>query len=70
VQLGFMLGGSIVIETVFSLKGLGYLAWQSIQRADIEVIQAILLVIAATYAVLTLVGDVLNAMLDPRIRIG
>ena len=41
VQLGFMLGGSIVIETVFSLKGLGYLAWQSIQRADIEVIQAI-----------------------------
>jgi peptide/nickel transport system permease protein len=70
VQLGFMLGGSIVIETVFSLKGLGYLAWQSIQRADIEVIQAILLVIATTYAVLTLVADILNAALDPRIRIG
>jgi peptide/nickel transport system permease protein len=70
VQLGFMLGGSIVIETVFSLKGLGYLAWQSIQRADIEVIQAILLVIAAAYAVLTLVADILNAALDPRIRIG
>src|SRR3546814_18778359 len=46
VQLGFMLGGSIVIETVFSLKGLGYLAWESIQRPDIEVIQAILLVLA------------------------
>jgi peptide/nickel transport system permease protein len=70
VQLGFMLGGSIVIETVFSLRGVGYLAWQSIQRADIEVIQAILLVIAATYALLTLVADVLNAALDPRIRIG
>lgn len=70
VQLGFMLGGSIVIETVFSLRGLGYLAWQSIQRADIEVIQAILLVIAATYALLTLVADILNAALDPRIRIG
>lgn len=70
VQLGFMLGGSIVIETVFSLKGVGYLAWQSIQRADIEVIQAILLVIAATYALLTLVADILNAALDPRIRIG
>lgn len=69
VQLGFMLGGSIVIETIFSLKGLGYLAWESIQRADIEVIQAILLVIATAYAVLTLVADLLNAALDPRIRI-
>jgi peptide/nickel transport system permease protein len=69
VQLGFMLGGSIVIETIFSLKGVGYLAWESIQRADIEVIQAILLVIATTYAVLTLLADLLNAALDPRIRI-
>lgn len=69
VQLGYMLGGSIVIETVFSLKGLGYLAWQSIQRSDIEVVQAILLVIAVAYALLTLLADMLNAMLDPRIRI-
>lgn len=69
VQLGFMLGGSIVIETIFSLKGLGYLAWQSIQRSDIEVIQAILLVIAVIYALLTLLSDMLNALLDPRIRI-
>ncbi|MEF2553480.1 ABC transporter permease [Aurantimonas sp. A2-1-M11] len=69
VQLGFMLGGSIVIETIFSLKGLGYLAWESIQRADIEVIQAILLVIATAYAILTLLADLLNAALDPRIRI-
>jgi peptide/nickel transport system permease protein len=69
VQLGFMLGGSIIIETIFSLKGIGYLAWESIQRADIEVIQAILLVIAAAYAVMTLVADLLNAALDPRIRV-
>lgn len=69
VQLGFMLGGSIVIETIFSLKGLGYLAWESIQRSDIEVIQAILLVISVTYAILTLVADLINAALDPRIRI-
>lgn len=69
VQLGFMLGGSIVIETVFSLNGLGNLAWQSIQRSDIEVIQAILLVIATAYALLTLLADLLNAALDPRIRV-
>ncbi len=70
VQLGFMLGGSIVIETVFALKGIGYLAWQSIQRSDIEVIQAILLLIAAAYALLTLAADLLNSVIDPRIRIG
>jgi peptide/nickel transport system permease protein len=69
VQLGNMLGGSIVIETVFSLRGVGYLAWQSIQRLDIQVMQAILLAIAVVYAMLTLLGDVLNALLDPRIRI-
>ena len=69
VQLGFMLGGSIVIETIFSLKGIGHLAWESIQRADIEVIQAILLLITVAYAILTLVADLLNAALDPRIRI-
>jgi peptide/nickel transport system permease protein len=69
VQLGFMLGGSIVIETVFSLKGLGHLAWQSIQRSDVEVIQGILLVISIAYALLTLLADLLNAALDPRIRV-
>ena len=69
VQLGFMLGGSIVIETIFSLNGIGNLAWESIQRSDIAVIQAILLIIAAAYAVLTLLADLFNAALDPRIRI-
>src|SRR3546814_11446830 len=52
VQLGFMLGGSVVIETIFSLNGLGRLAWQSIQRSDFEVMQAVILVIASGYVVL------------------
>jgi peptide/nickel transport system permease protein len=69
VQLGFMLGGSVVVEAVFSLRGLGQLAWESIQRSDIEVIQAILLLTALVYALLTLVADLLNALLDPRMRI-
>ena len=68
VQLGFMLGGSIIIETVFSMNGLGYLAWTSIQRSDLQVIQAILLIIACLYALLTLLADLLNAFLDPRLR--
>ena len=68
VQLGFMLGGSIVIETIFSLNGLGNLAWQSIQRSDFEVMQAIVLSVASFYIVLTFLADMLNAVLDPRIR--
>lgn len=69
VQFGYMLGGSVVIEAVFSIDGIGNLAWLSIRRYDVEVIQAILLVVAASYAVLSLVGDLLNAALDPRIRV-
>ncbi len=70
VQLGFMLGGSIVIETIFSLNGVGRLAWQSIQRSDFEMMQAIVLVVACLYIVLTYLADLLNAYLDPRIRVG
>jgi len=69
VQLGFMLGGSIVIESIFSLNGLGSLAWQSIQRSDFEVMQAIVLTIASFYILLTYLADLLNAFLDPRIRV-
>ncbi len=70
VQFGFMLGGSIVIETIFSINGVGYLAWESIQRADLPMMQAIVLVLACFYIVLTFLADLLNAFLDPRIRVG
>ena len=70
VQFGFMLGGSIVIETIFAINGIGFLAWESIQRADLPMMQAIVLVLSVFYIALTLVGDMLNAWLDPRIRVG
>jgi peptide/nickel transport system permease protein len=69
VEFGFMLGGSVVIETVFSLQGIGQLAWDAIARNDFPVVQAIVLLIALIYIVLTLLADVLNALLDPRIRV-
>jgi peptide/nickel transport system permease protein len=68
VQLGFMLGGSIVIETVFALHGVGFLAWESISRNDFPVVQAVVLVLALIYIALTLLADLLNAALDPRLR--
>ncbi len=69
VQFGFMLGGSIVIETIFQINGLGYLAWESIQRKDLPTMQAVVLVLSVIYVVLTLAADLLNAFLDPRLRV-
>ena len=68
VQFGFMLGGSIVIETIFAINGLGFLAWETIRRGDLPMMQAIVLVLACFYVVLTFLADLLNAFLDPRIR--
>jgi len=68
VQLGFMLGGSIVIESVFSLPGIGFLAWESVSKNDFPVVQAVVLLLAVIYIALTLFADLLNAVLDPRLR--
>ena len=69
VQLGFLLGGSFIIESVFALHGIGYLALVSIERSDLPVVQARVLLLAMIYVVLTFLGDILNAFLDPRIRV-
>ncbi|SHL37663.1 peptide/nickel transport system permease protein [Bradyrhizobium lablabi] len=68
VQLGFMLGGSVVIESVFALPGVGYLAWESITKNDFPVVQAVVLFLAVIYIALTLLADMMNAVLDPRLR--
>jgi peptide/nickel transport system permease protein len=68
VQFGHMLSGSVVIETVFAMQGIGQLAWQSISRQDFPVVQAVLLLVSMFYVWLTFASDLLNAWLDPRIR--
>ena len=69
VQLGYLLGGSVVAETIFALDGLGYLAYQSITFKDFTVMQLIVLLLSVIYVVLTLASDIANAWLDPRIRV-
>lgn len=69
VQFGFMLGGSVVIETVFAIHGVGFLAWESIRRSDLPVVQAIVLMLSIIYVLLNLLSDILNGVLDPRIRV-
>lgn len=68
VQLGLLLSGSIVIESVFALNGLGRLAWESLLRSDLPVVQAIILILSLLYVALTTLADILNAVLDPRLR--
>lgn len=68
VQLGYLLGGSVVIETIFALDGLGYLAYQSISHKDLPVMQVVVLFLAVLYVLLTLAADIVNAWLDPRLR--
>ena len=69
VQFGLMLSGSVVIETVFAMQGIGQLAWESISRKDFPVVQAVLLLVSMFYVWLTFASDLINAWLDPRIRI-
>jgi ABC-type dipeptide/oligopeptide/nickel transport system permease component len=68
VQLGFILGGSVVVEVVFNVRGVGYLAWESIGKGDFPVIQAVVLLFAVIFVGLTLLSDLFGAVLDPRLR--
>ncbi len=67
-QLGFLLGGSVVIESVFALDGLGYLAFRSISYKDFPVLQTIVLLLSLLYVALTTLSDIANVWLDPRLR--
>jgi peptide/nickel transport system permease protein len=67
-QFGSMLAGSIVIESIFALNGVGRLAFESIQRSDLPTVQALVLCFSLVYIVLTFLADLLNAWIDPRMR--
>jgi peptide/nickel transport system permease protein len=69
VQLGFLLSGSVIVESIFALNGVGYLAFESIKRIDFPVVQSILVILACSYILLTLLADIINAKLDPRVRL-
>jgi peptide/nickel transport system permease protein len=67
LQLGYLLGGSILIETVFSWPGTGFLLNSAIFQRDLPLLQGTILVLAMFFVVLNLLVDVLQTLLDPRI---
>ncbi|WP_376987942.1 ABC transporter permease [Bosea sp. R86505] len=70
LDFGRLMGGIVVIETVFAYPGLGRLVVFSIQNRDLPTLQAAILVVAAIYALANLLADLLYARLNPKIRFG
>jgi peptide/nickel transport system permease protein len=70
VQMGYLLGGIVVVEDVFSLPGAGRLLLDALFQRDYPVVQGTILVLAALFMLVNLGADVLYAVLDPRIRYG
>lgn len=70
LQFGYLLGGSILVETVFSWPGTGYLLNTAIFQRDIPLLQGIILVLAMFFVALNLLVDLLQSFMDPRIRRG
>jgi peptide/nickel transport system permease protein len=68
LSFGFVLGGAVVIETVFSWPGLGLLTYDAIKSLDYPVIQGVFLVASVAVVVANLVADMTYGYLDPRIR--
>jgi peptide/nickel transport system permease protein len=68
LQLGYLLGGSILIETVFSWPGTGFLLNSAIFQRDLPLLQGTILVLALFFVFLNLLVDVLQAAIDPRIK--
>ena len=69
VQIGYLVGGLVVVETLFAYPGIGSLAYDSVQANDITVIETIVLFTAVLYMLSNLAADILYAALNPRVRL-
>lgn len=70
VQVGAIIGGSVVIETLFALPGIGRLLFDSVVQRDLIMVQGVALVIAVSYVLVNFLVDLLYSLLDPRIHHG
>jgi peptide/nickel transport system permease protein len=68
INFGTLIGGSVILETFFSIPGVGRLAVESIARRDYLVVQGVVLVIATAFVVVNFLVDILYSILDPRVR--
>jgi peptide/nickel transport system permease protein len=66
LNLGLFLAGAVVVETVFSMSGIGFLLYESVNQRDYALMQSIVLITAFFIAIINLVVDIINASIDPR----
>ncbi len=69
LEIGNLLAGAVIVETVFAWPGIGQLAIQSIQSRDFLVVQVIVLLISFVYVLTSVIADFVYALVDPRIRL-
>jgi peptide/nickel transport system permease protein len=68
IQIGSLMGGSVIIEQIFGLPGVGWWLLQAIYNRDYPVVQVAALLLATVFVLINLVVDMLYAVIDPRIR--
>jgi peptide/nickel transport system permease protein len=68
IQVARLLGGAVIVETIFGLPGIGRYVYEAISMRDYPVIQGVTLVVALTFVLISLLVDVLYAVVDPRLR--
>jgi peptide/nickel transport system permease protein len=69
IDIGILMGGIVVVESVFGWPGIGQLVWQAIQRVDIPIIMGVTLVSALAIVLGNLLADMLAPLIDPRIKL-
>jgi peptide/nickel transport system permease protein len=70
IAIGFVVGGSLLVEPIFQYEGIGQRLFQALQRRDYTLLQGILLMVTISVVVANLIADLLYSRLDPRIRSG
>jgi peptide/nickel transport system permease protein len=69
LQFGALVGGSVIVESVFAWPGVGWLLMQGVFARDLPLVRAVVLILAATFVLLNLLVDLSYRYLDPRIRL-
>ena len=67
IDVGSLIGSTVITETVFNLRGIGYLSIQSISQQDLPVIMAVTIIAAIALVVANFIVDILYAFIDPRV---
>lgn len=69
IQIGYLLGGTVIVENIFAIPGIGRLALDAVNQRDYPVVQGTTLVIAGFFVLMNLLTDLLYGLVDPRIRV-